>query len=149
MIRWLLVVLALPLASCDTLGKQLPAPPKVDVSLLPVVDGAQRLLMDIAPARIEVDPTTSDAITALGACADLVTYCYDPGTHSVTECFQGTPDCQTDTPWTEKDACCPKACKTSFNKAVKNGASELDAFESVVLTDSSCFPGVTAALENP
>ena len=147
MTRWLVIVVALASASCD-FTKKLPSPPKVDVSLLPVVDGAQRLLMDIAPARIEVDPTTSDAITALGACADLVTYCYDPGTHSVTECFQGAPTCKTDTPWTE-DACCPQKCKDEFDKAVKKGQGEADAFEAVVLTDSSCFPGVAAALENP
>lgn len=152
--RLVVLSLAVLVAGCDLVSNaakkvDLPKPPKVDVSLLPVVDGAQRLLMDVAPARIEIDPTTSDAITALGACADLVTYCYAPGTHSVEECMANVPTCATQEPWNESDACCPKACQDDFAKAVKKGEAPIDAFERVVLTDSTCFPGVAAALENP
>ena len=127
---------------------QVPLPPIHDVSLLPVVQGAQRLLIESGAARLEIDPSAKDAITALGECADAVTYCYAPGVRDLADCLGRTRSCATDTPWGEA-ACCPLDCKNAFGAEVGAGSPQLDAFEKVFFLQPDCFPGVRAALEAP
>lgn len=145
------LVAVLAFAGCD-LGKSaqkvLAKAPKVDLSLLPGVDGASKLLMDVGQARIEIDPTQSDAITALGECADEVTYCYARGAVDLPGCVEATPTCASATPWTEA-TCCPSDCKTAYAKAVKKGEAPVDAMERIFFLEPDCFPGVRAALETP
>jgi len=138
----LLVCLAL-LAGCGKLPKiELP---KIALESLPKVDG-KYLLMQISNARLEVDPTTSDAITAVGRCADLVTHCGSDG-RSLDDCVAAAPGCKPDRPWKEDDDCCPSACKDAYEERRDGGAEPIDAFEHVFFLDHSCFPGLAAALE--
>jgi hypothetical protein len=121
-------------------------PPALDLLHFPIVSGAQRLLIDVAAARLEVDPTASDALTGLGACVDQVVYCFKPGTRTLGDCLDATRACRTSTPWTE-EACCPEACKVEFATRAAQGEAALETFEHVFFTTPDCFPGVRAALE--
>jgi hypothetical protein len=125
--------------------------PAVDLSLvnaLPKIDG-NSVLIEVGRNRIEVDPTTNDAITALGSCTDLITYCYAPPSKSLAACVQDAKACATATPWTESAACCPSDCKTAFSAEVAAGATPLAAFQKVFFNAPNCFPGVNALLETP
>lgn len=110
--------------------------------------GATKLLAEVGNARVELDPTQSDALTALGECADLLTYCYAPPAFTLARCFSTVRLCATSTPWTEPD-CCPADCQTAFTREVAAGLSPNKAFEKVLFLEPDCFPGVRAALEAP
>jgi hypothetical protein len=110
--------------------------------------GATKLLADVSNARVELDPTQRDALTALGECADLLTYCYAPPAFTLARCFSTVRACATSTPWTEA-ACCPADCRTAFTREVAAGLSPNRAFEKVLFLEPDCFPGVRAALEAP
>ena len=131
-------------------GREQPAaPPVLDVTVFAAAGaGATRLLADVANARLELDPTQRDALTALGECADLVSYCYAPGAYSLGDCFDRSRSCLTQTPWTEAP-CCPVTCKTAFAAEVATGASPRSALEKVLFREPDCFPGVREALESP
>jgi len=150
-LSWLLPS-ALLLISCGQVSKvkeHLPDLPALDVSLFPKLGpGGTRLLADAAQARLEIDPTVSDAITALGGCVDTAVSCYHPGTAELGDCLERTRTCETKTPWTEA-ACCPQACKDAFAAEVKKGTKPAQAFDTVFFQAPDCFPGVRQALEAP
>ncbi len=110
--------------------------------------GTTKLLADVSNARVEIDPTQSDALTALGECADLLSYCYAPPTVTLAQCFATVRLCTTSAPWNEA-ACCPLDCRTAFTTAVEAGLSPNAALEKVLFTEPDCFPGVRTALEAP
>lgn len=142
-----LAAAALLLGGCEKVVKKLPDLPEVDLSLFPKSGGDQnRLLADVSAARIEIDPTMSDAITAVGACVDQVVSCYQPGSAPLADCLERARVCETKEPWNEA-TCCPQPCKDDFTKAVEKGATEADAFDTVFFADGTCFPGLRAALE--
>jgi hypothetical protein len=148
-VRHLAPVGLLAALACSKLPDPPPPPPftlpAIDLaSALPKTPDGKYLLIQAASARIELDPTANDAITALGSCADLIAYCYTPAT-SVAACVSAAPDCRTETPWKEA-ACCPSACKQAYATAIGN-EDELAAFERVFFKEPDCFPGVRAALE--
>ncbi len=122
-------------------------PPNLDLAVLAAF-GAERLLAETTNARVEIDPTTRDALTALGECADAIAYCYAPGASSIDQCFKATRVCETQRPW-EEAGCCPATCRSAFHERVEAGDSERDAFEAVLFRNPDCFPGVRAALEYP
>jgi hypothetical protein len=99
----------------------------------------------IANVRLELNPRLRDPLTALGACADLVTYCYSPPSQSLDQCMTSAPSCQTAQPWRENQ-CCPTACRTAYQTARRNGQTEMQAFESVFFQQPDCFPGVRQML---
>ena len=113
-----------------------------------VGSGATKLLADVSNARVEIDPTQSDALTALGECADLLSYCYAPPSFTLERCFSTARTCTTETPWTEQ-ACCPQTCRDAFTREVTAGLSPKAALEKVLFREPDCFPGVRAALEAP
>lgn len=121
-------------------------PPVLDTFLFGA--GTTKLLADVSNARVELDPTQSDALTALGECADLLSYCYAPPSVSLAQCFDGVRLCATSSPWNEP-ACCPLDCRTAFTREVEAGLSPNAALEKVLFTEPDCFPGVRAALEAP
>lgn len=125
-------------------------PPKhpIDLNLFPALTGNARLFAEVGNARLEFDPTTRDAIVALGECVDAATYCYQPGSKELSWCLQNTRTCATTTPWTE-EACCPQKCKDDFEAEVKKGAAPAQALEQVFFVEKRCFPGVVEALEAP
>ena len=139
---------ALVLAGCPTPQSEYvePPPTPLDVALFPTVAGNSRLLADVAEARLEFDPTTKDAITALGLCVDAAVYCYTPGSKELGWCLENTRSCATDTPWAEQP-CCPRSCKDQFTAAVARGLTPAAALEDVFFVKRDCFPGVRAALE--
>lgn len=143
-----LILAAVVLAGCPAEPSKYVEPPDplVDFSLFPSVLAETRLFADVGGARLEFDPTTKDAIGALGSCLDAVSYCYTPGSKELSWCLQNTRTCATDKPWEEK-SCCPQACKDDFEKTVKKGAAPPDALEQVFFEEKDCFPGVRAALE--
>ncbi|MBE2249397.1 MAG: hypothetical protein IAE78_07585 [Myxococcus sp.] len=126
---------------------QLPPPPNLAV-FAGLGAGASKLLADVANARVEIDPTQSDALTALGECADLLSYCYAPPAFTLARCFTATRTCTTQTPWTEA-ACCPAACRDAFTRETNAGLPPNAALEKVLFREPDCFPGVRAALEAP
>jgi hypothetical protein len=128
-------------------GFALPQLPPI-ASLAVFGTGATKLLADVANARVEIDPTQSDALTALGECADLLSYCYAPPSFTLDRCFSTVRTCTTSTPWTEQ-ACCPQACHDAFTSEVTAGLTPKAALEKVLFREPDCFPGVRAALEAP
>jgi hypothetical protein len=144
------LVVALALFGCEanTAKINVPELPKVELpsaSLPTDVDG-EPIVFETNDAKLQVDTGNRDALTALGACTDLVTYCVEPGVRSVDQCVASVPTCRTTSPWNELVACCPKSCQLAFNTARENGVGELRAFEDVFFGQSDCFPGVQAAL---
>ncbi len=122
--------------------------PAVDLAILPTNADGRITLMEVAGSRLDLDPSQSDAITALGACADLVTYCTESSS-SLDECVDAARTCQTPTPWKESKPCCPAACSAAFHQARRDGASPTAAFDRVWFETPDCFPGVRSALESP
>jgi hypothetical protein len=143
-------LVALALAGCpppDTTEYVEPPPTPLDFALFPAVTGSSRLFAEVTEARLEFDPTTKDAITALGLCVDAASYCYAPGTSKeLGWCLEHTRTCATQTPWSERP-CCPRACKDEFAAAVDGGTAPAKALEEVFFVKKSCFPGVVEALE--
>lgn len=124
-------------------------PPALNVALFaPVGAGATKLLAEVANARVELDPTQRDALTALGECADLLSYCYAPPNFTLASCFSSVRGCSTMEPWNEP-ACCPAACRDAFEREVAGGLAPNAALEKVLFRQPDCFPGVRAALETP
>jgi hypothetical protein len=120
--------------------------PRVDLAVLPHDADGRITMMEIAGSRLELDPSQSDAITALGACADLVSYC--TASSPLDQCVDSARACTTSTPWKE-DACCPTACRDAYHAARNGGASPTTAFDRVWFETPDCFPGVRTALESP
>lgn len=121
----------------------IPLPDRPDVSLpIPKSPEGAYELLKVAGSKLELDPTRSDPLTALGRCADLVTGCYEGG-GSLDACVNDANACGTDEPWKE-DACCPAACKSAYETVRGSGTAPLEAFEHVYFVDTTCFPGVTA-----
>jgi hypothetical protein len=120
--------------------------PQVDLSVLG--PGATKLLADVGNAKLELDPTHRDALTGLGACADLISYCYAPGSKDLKACFTSAPKCTTTEPWNEQ-ACCPQACSDAFDAEVASGTAPVSALEKVLFREPDCFPGARALLEAP
>jgi hypothetical protein len=119
---------------------------------LPVADIAalgSDVLTDVSNGKIEIDPTKRDALTALGGCADLISYCYQPPGMNVAACMALARTCESDQPWGEKYACCPQACKDAFKSAVGSGMSGKDALEQTLFVKPDCFPGVNALIGAP
>jgi len=127
---------------------QVTAPPVIPVELFGLVSDGSRLVADVGNARLELDPTHQDALTALGACADLISYCYAPGSLSLSECFGRAAKCTTSTPWAESP-CCPADCQTAFDAEVASGTAPVQALDKVLFRQPDCFPGVRALLEAP
>jgi hypothetical protein len=123
--------------------------PSVDFSVLPHDSSGRVTLIEIAGSRVDLDPSQSDAITALGSCADLVTYCTAAASSTLDQCVDDARTCATSTPWSESDACCPSACRDAYHQARNGGASDTAAFERVWFESPDCFPGVRSALESP
>lgn len=131
--------------SDDLLASQ--APPNIDVELFASLgSGATKLLADASNARVEIDPTLRDPLTALGECADLLSYCYAPPQTTLSSCFKSVRVCESNEPWREKP-CCPSACATAFEAEVAAGLTELQALEKVLFREPDCAPQVRAALE--
>lgn len=149
-----LSALLLLLCGCELLKKveppkiTLPPIPQIDVKLpLPKTPDGTYLLMELSQARLEIDPTLADPITAIGQCVDQVTYCYSPGTRSLDECVRSVRTCATSTPWMEVIGCCPEACQAGYAAARSAGAQPATALDSVFFEKPDCFPGVANALE--
>lgn len=124
-------------------------PPPQNLALFATIgSGGSKLLADVSNARVEIDPTQSDALTALGECADLLSYCYAPPNFTLARCFSSVKGCATQTPWNEP-ACCPAACRDAFTREVAGGLTPNAALDKVLFRDPDCFPGVRAALEAP
>ena len=142
------LVVALALSGCPQESEYVEPPPTpLDFAIFPTVVGDAKLVAEVSEARLEFDPTTKDAITALGLCVDAASYCYAPGTtKTLAWCLEHTRTCATQTPWTERP-CCPQQCKDDFTAAVAAGAAPAAALEDVFFTKRDCFPGVKAALE--
>ncbi|MBK7863517.1 MAG: hypothetical protein IPJ65_33925 [Archangiaceae bacterium] len=122
------------------------APPPINTTLLGT--GAVKLLADVGNAKLELDPTVKDPLSALAECADLLSYCYAPGSATLSQCFERLRKCTTDTPWSEAP-CCPAACQTAYEAELSAGKPPAAALEKVLFREPDCFPGVRAALETP
>ena len=102
-------------------------------------------MVQIAGVRLDLHPAVRDPITALGACTDLVTRCYNPPSRSLDTCVATVPRCTTAAPWTESP-CCPAECDAGYRDARMRGATPFDAFERVYLDVPTCVAGVSATL---
>ena len=141
------------LSSCDLLSKV--QPPKIDLPPIPLINTSLKLpktldgnylLMELDQARLEVDPTLRDPLTALGDCSDQVTYCYEPGVRELDACVHSVRTCTTDQPWLEPVPCCPKKCQDDYQAARNSGVDPPGALDKVFYVDHVCFPGVSAEL---
>lgn len=150
MLRALLVVAMLPVGlACEQVKKiDPPDLPKVDLPSLslPKRPSGKFVLIENPLGGLQLDPQGDDAITALGACTDLITYCFEPGERSLDECVEAVPQCKTSKPW-EEDDCCPSACADAYAKARKRGQEPFASFEQTFFLEPACFPGVRELLE--
>ena len=131
-------------------------PPTVDVPALPRVDltdvplprseAGRPILLQIPPVSLELAPELQDAVTAHGACLDLVTYCVDPPMRSLDACVISTPTCATARPWEERAPCCPASCRDAYEVLRREGQGALTAFREVYLVRRTCFPGLLEAI---
>jgi hypothetical protein len=148
----LLLVALLPAGLACEPGKldvpdKFPDLPKVDVPNLSLPKkGSHFSLIETSAGGIQLNPASSDAITALGTCTDLITYCYEPGARSLDACVEAVPRCRTSKPWEEAD-CCPSACVDAYSRARSQGQEPIAAFEKALFLEPDCFPGVRALLE--
>ncbi len=140
------LLLAIAPVSCD--GIQLPQLPPVRVSSigLPVNETGQAILIEVQQARLDLDPTVRDPITAVATCADLVTYCYSPGARTLDACIAAIPGCSSQRPWEETIPCCPSRCREDYQRARRAGTAPMQAYDTVYLTAPTCFPGVAQAI---
>jgi hypothetical protein len=149
-LRALLLVAVLPVGlACEQVKHiDLPDLPKVDLPnlSLPKKPTGNLVLIENPLGGLQLNPSGADAITALGTCTDLITYCYEPGARSLDECVQAVPQCKTSKPWDEDD-CCPSACAAAYDKARDRGQEPLAAFEQTFFLEPDCFPGVRTLLE--
>ena len=149
-LRALLFMAVLPVGLACEQVKHIDPPdlPKLDVPnlSLPKRPSGKFVLIENPLGGLQLDPQGDDAITALGSCTDLITYCYEPGARSVDECVQAAPQCKTSKPWEEAD-CCPAACVDAYAKARDRGQETFAAFEQTFFLEPDCFPGVRALLE--
>ncbi|HZH78721.1 MAG TPA: hypothetical protein VEY88_22015 [Archangium sp.] len=148
--RVVLLVAMLPMGlACEDGKLQIPALPKVDLPSVPLpkLNTGNLVLIETSGGGLQLDPRGNDAITALGACADLVTYCFEPGERTLDECVEAVPQCKTSRPWQESEACCPAACLDAYAKTREKGQEPIASFEQVFFTQPDCFPGVRALLE--
>lgn len=121
-----------------------PAPPPPDYSRNP--RDAQGQPIVIASSRMYLVPRPPDAITALGACSDMITRCFDPQQRrSFDACVISTPRCTTERPWQEP-ACCSEACITDYEARRTAGVGPLTAFTQTFFGTPNCMPGVDALL---
>jgi hypothetical protein len=144
-----LLVAMLPLGlACEDGKLQLPELPKVDLPSIPLpkLNTGNLVLIETPAGGLQLDPRGNDAITALGACTDLVTYCFEPGKRTLDQCMEAVPQCKTSRPWQEDD-CCPAACTDAYAKARDKGQEPISAFEQVFFLEPDCFPGVRTLLE--
>ncbi len=134
--------------ACEKVKIDFPDLPKVDLPNVPLPKkGDVNLDVIKSPlGGLQLDPRGDDALTALGACTDLVTYCFEPGARSLDECMDSVPRCTTSKPWDE-DECCPSACVDAYVKARDQGQEPIASFEKVFFLEPDCFPGVRALLE--
>lgn len=124
--------------------------PPIDWSAidLPKATSGNYVAIEIANAAIEINPFLKDPLTGLGACTDLLTYCYQPGTQSLDSCVAEVKRCATPEPWNEAE-CCPSTCVAEYEKARKMATPEA-AFEQTFFTGGTpCYPGVKTALGVP
>jgi hypothetical protein len=106
-------------------------------------------LLRIAGVSLQINPSLHDPLTALGACADLVTRCYNPQNAPLDRCVDTVAQCQTATPWREAP-CCPRNCSAQFHQARTGGLADMDAFDRVYLTSPTCVAGVASMIaEHP
>lgn len=147
-IRALLLVAMLPMGvACDKVKIDFPDLPKVDLPSAPLPKKGLNLdVIETPLGGLQLDPRGSDAITALGSCTDLITYCFEPGKRSLDECMDSVPRCKTSKPW-EEDECCPSACADAYAKARDKGQEPVAAFEQTFFLEPDCFPGVRTLLE--
>ena len=114
-------------------------------NVLPRTSTGTISLLQIANIRLEINPSLHDPLTALGACADLVTDCYHPPNVSLDQCMTSAASCRTAEPWNET-ACCPTACRDSYQRARQSGVAPTAALDRVFFQQPDCFPGVHAMI---
>ena len=148
--RHVLAASLLLLSGCPELPKiTIPPIPMVDVLTLPLPktgDGTY-VLMELAQARLEIDPTVRDPITSVGECVDQVTYCFSPGARSLDDCVRSVRTCSSATPWLEPVGCCPKACQEGYAAERTAGTAPAASLDKVFFEKPDCFPGLANALE--
>ena len=153
-LRALFVVAMLPVGlACEQVSQVDPpippvTPPVVEVPSLslPKLPSGNFVLIKNPLGNLQLDPRGDDAITALGACTDLITYCFEPGARSLDECVRTVSQCKTSKPWDESD-CCPSACVNAYANARGRGQEPLASFEQTFFLEPGCFPGVRELLE--
>lgn len=148
-----LAALTFALAGCKKVEKHLPdipdgSLPQIALPSFPLPKNADGLyeLLEVAGSSIQIDPTLSDPISAVGRCTDLITACYEGGT-ALDGCVTATRRCTTNEPWKEDEDCCPSSCVDRFADERKSNPDALASYEKVFFLEPGCFPGVLAALE--
>jgi hypothetical protein len=136
------LLLAVCVLSCDKKIK-VPELPNVQLEgLLPKSSNGNFTLFEVSQAKLNLNPLAKDPLTGLGACSDLITYCFEPGKSSLDDCVHSVPLCQTRTPWEESRPCCPEVCVRAYESNRKR-AEPFVAFESAFFGARSCYPGVS------
>lgn len=120
-----------------------PAPPPPDYSAYP--RDAQGQPIVFTGSRLYLVPRPPDALTALGACSNMITRCFDPQHRSFDACVISTPRCSTVRPW-EEGECCAEACITEYEARRTDGAGPITAFSQTFFATPNCMPGVDALL---
>jgi hypothetical protein len=122
-------------------------PPAPDLSQvgLPTAPSGRPIFLAVPGARLEIDATRKDALTALGACARWISTCV-VGAQALDDCARSAPPCGTQTPWQEPTACCAPSCFERYQEARRSGAVPIAAFDAVYYGADPCMPGVADLL---
>lgn len=124
-----------------------PAGPKAIDQLPGPRDAEGRIAhLEIEGVRMVFDPVARDALTATGACVDLIVRCARAEGPSIDACVHSVPECATDTPWTEDADCCAAACKPAYARHRRAGVIPPRAVRQTFFGAGSCMPGVADLL---
>jgi hypothetical protein len=122
-------------------------PPQPDLTRigLPMAPSGRPILVAVPGAQLEVETARKDALTALGACARIITTCVASG-QTLDDCARSAPLCGTETPWLEPTACCASSCFERYQTARRSGTEPVTAFDAEYYGTDPCMPGVTDLL---
>jgi hypothetical protein len=113
-----------------------------DLDLPPGPDGTGYTLIEGTHGPIWADLETADPVTGAGECAALLMACVDPGQRNIRGCLENVRPCETDSPWTEAEYCCPSDCADRYVTLRGAGYAEPEAVTLAIWGDESCAVGL-------
>jgi hypothetical protein len=120
-----------------------------DLEVLPKSEEGYPLIQRGRIDGLAIDPSLADPITALGTCLSLVLGCVPSVSGKAgpdfDSCVISAPQCESNEPWAENDACCPARCQELYEALRQEDYSQSDAW--ILVGGSYCVPGLKEQME--